>query len=74
MVLNDKILNRKFRAIMQILDQDGGVTLIEALGVLEWAKINMIEGAKAGKLKNRQAQQPQQDYGALKARRISEMS
>ena len=71
MVLNDKILNRKYDAISRIMDQDGGCTLIEALGVLKWVEFGFLEAHKGGKLQP--IKKDPGDYGKLKARRLSDI-
>ncbi len=71
MVLNDKILERKIRAIIQTIDQDGGCTWIEALGLLEHIKLKIDRMAAAGKVVPTDAKK---EYSDLKARRVAGMN
>ncbi len=68
--MNQKIYDRKAAAIAQILDQDGGCTLIEVLGLLELIKMNMYKLATSGALKVEGAKT---EYKDLKARRVAGM-
>ena len=72
MVLNDKILARKELAMLHILDQDGGCSVIEAFGILHWLEIKVEERFRAQQ-QARKGGPPPQDYDKLKARRLSEV-
>jgi len=56
--------------ITQAIDQDGGCTLVEALGLLEFIKMKIMLSAGMGK--GVVPADAKKEYHALKARRIAE--